>query len=52
VLWHLLKYGVPYDPQVWAAAEEKLKRKKLQRLHQKCRRPRLQTHLHRNHLAA
>lgn len=34
ILWHLLKQGVPYDPKVWAAAEEKLKRKKLQRLHQ------------------
>ena len=34
ILWHLLKHGVPYDPKVWAEAEEKLKRKKLQRLHQ------------------
>ena len=34
ILWHLLKHGVPYDPKVWAVAEEKLKRKKLQRLHQ------------------
>jgi hypothetical protein len=33
-LWHLLKYNQPYDPNVWAAAEEKLKKKKIQRLHQ------------------
>lgn len=32
ILWHLLKHGVPYDPKVWAAAEENPK--KLQRLHQ------------------
>ncbi len=32
ILWHLFKHGVPYDPKMWAAAEEKPK--KLQRLHQ------------------
>lgn len=25
ILWHQLKHGVPYDPRVWAAAEEKPK---------------------------
>jgi len=34
ILWHLLKYQEPYDPAVWAQAEEKLKKKKIQRLHQ------------------
>jgi transposase len=34
ILWHLLKYNKPYDPNVWAQAEEKLKKKKIQRLHQ------------------
>ena len=34
ILWHLLKYREAYDPKVWAAAEEKLRAKKLKRLHQ------------------
>ncbi len=34
ILWHLLKYREAYDPKVWAAAEEKMQAKKLQRLHQ------------------
>jgi len=32
VLWHLLKYKEPFDPQVFAKEEEKMKRKKLARL--------------------
>ena len=34
ILWHLLKYREAYNPKVWAAAEEKLRAKKLKRLHQ------------------
>ena len=34
IIWHLIKHQTPYDPTVWAKAEEKLKKKKLQRLHQ------------------
>lgn len=34
IIWHLIKFNQPYDPNVWAAAEEKLKKKKIQRLHQ------------------
>lgn len=34
ILWHLLKYREAYDPKVWMAAEEKLRTKKLKRLHQ------------------
>ena len=34
ILWHLIKYREPYDPSVWAQAEEKLKKKKIQRLRQ------------------
>jgi transposase len=34
ILWHMIKFNKPYDPNVWAAAEEKLKKKKIQRLHQ------------------
>lgn len=34
ILWHLLKYRQPYDPSVWAKAEEKLKQKTIKRLHQ------------------
>jgi len=34
IVWHLIKHRQPYDPTVWAGAEEKLKKKKLQRLHQ------------------
>ena len=32
VLWHLLKYKQPFNPQVFAQEEAKMKRKKLQRL--------------------
>ena len=32
VLWHLLKYKEPFNPEVYAKEEAKLKRKKLQRL--------------------
>lgn len=32
VLWHLLKYKQPFNPEVFAKEEEKMKRKKLQRL--------------------
>jgi transposase len=34
ILWHMIKFHQPYDPQVWAAAEEKLKKKKIKRLEQ------------------
>jgi hypothetical protein len=34
ILWHLIKHRTPYDPTVWQLAEEKLKLKKLHRLHQ------------------
>ena len=34
ILWHLLKHRTPYDPTVWAHAEEKRRQKKIQRLHQ------------------
>lgn len=34
ILWHLLKYRETYDPNVWRAAEEKMRAKKLKRLHQ------------------
>lgn len=34
ILWHLLKYREAYDPKIWAAAEAKLKAKKLKRLNQ------------------
>lgn len=34
ILWHLVKYHQPYDPTVWAAAEEKMKAKRLKRLEQ------------------
>ena len=34
ILWRMIKFNQPYDPNVWAAAEEKLKKKKIQRLHQ------------------
>jgi transposase len=34
ILWHLIKHQQPYDPAVWQQAEEKLKKKKIQRLHQ------------------
>jgi len=32
ILWHLLKYQEPFNPEVFAQAEAKLKRKKLARL--------------------
>ncbi|MFO1511528.1 MAG: hypothetical protein U1F83_01210 [Verrucomicrobiota bacterium] len=32
ILWHLLKYKEPFNPEVFAQAEQKMKRKKLQRL--------------------
>jgi hypothetical protein len=46
ILWHLLKYREVYNPQAWAAAEEKLQAKKLELfggLHQRC---------HQHHFAA
>ena len=33
ILWHLLKYRQPFNPEVFAREEEKMKRKKLARLH-------------------
>ena len=33
ILWHLLKFRQPFDPEVFAKEEEKMKRKKLARLH-------------------
>jgi transposase len=33
VLWHLLKFKQPFNPEVFAKEEEKMKRKKLARLH-------------------
>ena len=32
-LWHLLKFKQPFNPEVFAKEEAKMKRKKLQRLH-------------------
>ena len=34
IIWHLFKHREAYDPTVWAAAEEKLRKKKLKRLQQ------------------
>ena len=34
ILWHMIKFKQPYNPAVWLAAEEKLKKKKIKRLHQ------------------
>jgi hypothetical protein len=34
IIWHLIKYRTPYDPSVWAQAEEKLKQKRLKFLQQ------------------
>ncbi len=34
ILWHLIKYRCPYNPAVWAKAEEKLRHKRIIRLHQ------------------
>ena len=33
ILWHLLKFKEPFKPEVFAKEEAKLKRQKLQRLH-------------------
>ena len=33
ILWHLLKYKQPFNPEVFAQEEAKMKRKKLARLH-------------------
>jgi len=32
IIWHLIKYQEPYDPRVWAKAEEKNRQKKIKRL--------------------
>ena len=32
IIWHLIKYQEPYDPGVWAKAEEKNRQKKIKRL--------------------
>lgn len=32
ILWHLLKFKEPFNPEVFAKEEEKMKRKRLQRL--------------------
>ena len=32
ILWHLLKFREPFDPEVFAQEEEKMTRRKLQRL--------------------
>ena len=32
IIWHMIRFHQPYDPKVWAAAEEKMKRKKLHHL--------------------
>jgi hypothetical protein len=34
IIWHLLKHHEAYDPKVWAAAEDKMKVKRLKRLEQ------------------
>jgi transposase len=34
IIWHLIQYQEPYDPAVWAKAEEKNRQKKLKRLQQ------------------
>jgi hypothetical protein len=34
MVWHLIKHCTPYDPTVWLKAEEKLRKKKIKRLHQ------------------
>ena len=33
ILWHLLKYKQPFNPEVFAKEEARMQRKKLQRLH-------------------
>ena len=32
IIWHMIKFREPYDPSVWAQAEEKLRKKKIKRL--------------------
>jgi hypothetical protein len=32
MIWHMIRFNRPYDPAISAAAEEKLKKKKLHRL--------------------
>jgi hypothetical protein len=32
ILWHLLKYKQPFDPEVFARAEAKMRRQELHRL--------------------
>ncbi|MEJ0091837.1 MAG: hypothetical protein WDM80_19070 [Limisphaerales bacterium] len=34
IIWHLIKYRIPYDPAVWTQAEGKLKQQKLKCLQQ------------------
>jgi hypothetical protein len=34
IRWHLIKHRTPYDPTVWQYAGEKLRQKKIRRLHQ------------------
>ena len=34
ILWHLVRFQVPYDPAIWAIPEEKLRLKRIRRLHQ------------------
>ena len=34
ILWHMIKHREAYDPKTWEQAEEKLRKKKLQRLQQ------------------
>jgi hypothetical protein len=34
MIWHIIRFNQPYDPAIWAATEEKLKKKKLHRLAQ------------------
>jgi hypothetical protein len=34
MIWHMIQFNQPYDSAIWAAAEEKLKKKKLHRLAQ------------------
>jgi len=34
IIWHLIKYAIPYDPSVWVQAQERLKQKKIKYLQQ------------------
>jgi len=34
IIWHMIKYNQPYDPSVWAKAQEKLRQKRIKHLHQ------------------